>query len=309
VKKARVVFAGTPDFALASLKALISAGVTPLTVLTQPDRRAGRGKKMTPSPVKTFSNTHEISVWQPHSLTSADVIAKLAALAPDLVIVSAYGLLLPQEFLDVPRRGCLNVHASLLPRWRGAAPIQAAILSGDDETGVSLMRMEAGLDTGAVFQRSSLAIGPDESAGELYDRLATLGGEVLVENLAAILDGAMTATPQDEAAATHASKIKKSDAVLRWDQPATDLHRLIRAYDPVPGARFEFRGEDIKCWRAGLAEGEHQKAGKILSVDKGGIVVACGDGSLRLTQLQRPGRGRVTAAEFASQFDLQDDCF
>jgi len=211
--------------------------------------------------------------------------------------------------LDVPRLGCLNVHASLLPRWRGAAPIQAAILHGDNETGISLMQMEAGLDTGPVFARAPLPIGANETAGELHDRLAVLGGELLVDCLSAVLTETLTAMPQDEAAATYAAKIKTSDARLVWNQSAVDLQRMIRAYNPIPGARFECQGEVIKCWQAEIAEGGGKPAGKILAAGKDGIVVACGDGSLRLTQLQRPGRRRVSAAEFAAQFDLPEGCF
>lgn len=309
MKNARIVFAGTPDFALASLAALVDAGVTPLAVLTQPDRPAGRGKKLTASPVKNFSRARDIPVWQPATLKDPDVLARLSELEPDLLIVAAYGLLLPQAILDVPRLGCLNVHASLLSRWRGAAPIQAAILHGDDQTGISLMQMEAGLDTGPVFARAPLPIGANETAGELHDRLAVLGGELLVDCLGAVLTQTLTAKPQDEAQATYAAKIKTADARLVWSQSAVDVQRMIRAYNPVPGARFEYQGEVIKCWQAEIAEDGNNPAGKILAADKDGIVVACGDGSLRLTQLQRPGRRRVTAAEFATQFDLQEGCF
>ncbi len=191
-------------------------------------------------------------------------------------------------------------------RWRGAAPIQAAILSGDDESGISLMQMEAGLDTGPVFAHAALPIGAEETAGELHDRLATLGGALLVEQLDAILAGELTAAPQSEAGVSYAAKIKTADARLDWSRSAIDLHRLIRAYNPVPGARFEFHGEAIKCWQADLSQGVGEPAGKVVSSDRNGVVVACGEGSLRLTELQRPGKGRVTAAEFAAQLDLRD---
>lgn len=307
MKTARIVFAGTPEFALASLEALVRAGVTPLAVLTQPDRPAGRGKKLTASPVRRFALTRQIPVWQPTTLKDPDVLARLRELEPDLLIVAAYGLLLPQAILNVPRLGCLNVHASLLPRWRGAAPIQAAILHGDDETGISLMQMEAGLDTGPVFARASLPIGANETAGKLHDRLAVLGGELLLDCLSAVLTETLTAMPQVEAEATYAAKIRTPDARLVWSQSAVELQRVIRAYNPVPGARFEYRGEVIKCWQAEIAAGGGDPAGQILAAGKDGIVVACGDGSLRLTQLQRPGRRRVSAAELTAQFDLQDE--
>lgn len=301
---ARVVFAGTPDFALASLQALVAAGVTPLAVLTQPDRPAGRGKKLTASPVKQFALAQKIAVWQPATLKDPEVVSALSELEPELLIVAAYGLLLPQAILDVPGLGCLNVHASLLPRWRGAAPIQAAIAHGDVESGISLMRMEAGLDTGPVFARAPLPIGANETAGELHDRLAILGGELLLDCLSAILTGRLSTIPQNDDEATYAAKIRTADARLVWGESAIDLRRRVRAYNPVPGARFSYRGEAVKCWQADVVAGGVHPAGRILAADKEGIVVACGDGSLRLTQLQRPGRRRVTAAEFAAQFDL-----
>ncbi len=301
MKKPNILFAGTPEFALASLKALVSADFVPRVVLTQPDRPSGRGKKMTASPVKEFANSCDIPVWQPETLKDPVVAADLRALEPDLLIVAAYGLLLPQAILDVPRCGCLNVHASLLPRWRGAAPIQAAILNGDEKTGISLMQMDAGLDTGPVFVRESLAIGADEMAGALHDRLALLGGELLTRHLTAIMAAAQGAEPQDDADATYAAKIRTVDACMDWTLPAIDLQRRVRAYNPVPGARFGHGGEMIKCWQADVADMDGEPTGKILSADKHGIVVACGQGSLRLMQLQRPGRRRVTAAEFASQ--------
>jgi methionyl-tRNA formyltransferase len=309
MKNVSVVFAGTPDFARASLAALMDAGVKPVAVLTQPDRPAGRGKKVLASPVKLLAQDADIPVWQPETLRGADTVSRLGALEPDLVIVAAYGLLLPQSFLDVPRLGCVNVHASLLPRWRGAAPIQAAILSGDDETGISLMRMEAGLDTGPVYARAATPIDSDETAGELHDRLAALGGKLLVENLSAIFDDTLEAKEQDEAGASYAPKIKTSDAKMNWGLKNTQLRRHIKAYNPVPGARFEFRGEVIKCWNADTSDGQVAPPGRVMGADRDGIIVACGDGNLCLTELQRPGRRRVTAGEFASQFDLGDASF
>ena len=305
----RVIFAGTPDFALASLKAMVAADIRPVAVLTQPDRPSGRGRRLTPSPVKRFALEQALDVLQPATLKDADMVQTLAALDADIMVVAAYGLLLPQAVLDLPRHGCLNVHASLLPRWRGAAPIQAAILAGDAETGICLMQMEAGLDTGPVFATASLPIEAQATAGDVHDRLAELGGTLLVENLADILAGKLEAVPQDDERSTYAPKIRPSDALIDWTRPADELHRLVRAYNPVPGARFTFNGETIKCWRATTGAATGGPAGKVLSVDPDGIAVACSEGSLLLTEVQRPGRTRVSAAEFASQIDLRDRRF
>jgi methionyl-tRNA formyltransferase len=303
---ATILFAGTPEFARASLRALVDAGYIPAVVLTQPDRPAGRGKKMTASPVKVYAEAQDIDVWQPATLKDPDVVAKLAQLDPDIIIVAAYGLILPQAVLDIPKHGCLNVHASLLPRWRGAAPIQQSILNGDAETGVCLMQMEAGLDTGPVYASVSTPIAADETAGELQDRLAASGGELLVDKLDAILGGNLDAVQQDEAAATYAGKIRRQDAAIDWDGDAEDIHRRIRAYNPVPGAYFDLDGESVKCWKAEVAEGYEGHSGKILEAGKAGVVVACRSGALRLIELQRPGKKRVTSAEFAAQLNLAD---
>ena len=299
----RIVFAGTPDFALASLTALVEAGRSPIAVLTQPDRPAGRGKKLTASPVKRYAEEQGIPVRQPATLRDEQAQADLAALEPDLLIVAAYGLILPQAVLDIPRYGCLNVHASVLPRWRGAAPIQAAILAGDTKTGVSLMAMTAGLDCGPVFHIEELDIGPGETAGELHDRLAALGGQALVTQLDAILGGVLEAVPQDDALATYAPKIEKQDARVDWSLAAEDVARRIRAYNPFPGS-FCFAGETrIKIWRAS-ATGGSGAPGAVLQCDREAVVVACGDGALRLDEVQLPGKRRVAAQEFAGQLDL-----
>lgn len=297
---ARIVFAGTPEFAAASLQALIDSEFVPIAVLTQPDRPAGRGKQLRASPVKELAIENGIDVMQPTTLKDDDVVAQLAVLDADIMIVAAYGLLLPQNVLDIPRCGCLNVHASLLPRWRGAAPIQAAILAGDEQTGVCLMSMTAGLDCGPVFAETALEIGAGETAGELHDRLATAGGELLVEQLSDILAGNMVEREQDESLATYAPKIKTSDAEIDWQRPASELARLVRAYNPVPGAYFMFDEQRIKCWRAQVAAGEHGAPGQVLSADSEGVVVACAEGALRLLELQRPGKRRVNTAEFAA---------
>lgn len=313
MKDPRVIFAGTPEFALVALSALVDSGVIPVAVLTQPDRPAGRGKRMTASPVKRFAEERDIRVMQPAILRDAGVVAELQALEPDVLIVAAYGLILPQNVLDIPSRCCLNVHASVLPRWRGAAPIQAAILAGDETSGVSLMSMTAGLDCGPVFVAEPLAIAADETAGTLHDRLAKLGGELLLANLDAILDERISAVPQDESAATYAGKIDKRDAHLDWTQGAAALERRVRAYNPVPGAFFftQVTGDEgtdalrIKCWHARSCAADIDAApGTVVSSGPDGVVVACASGGLRLLELQLPGKRRVPAREFANQLDL-----
>jgi len=300
----RIVFAGTPAFAVASLAALVDAGRRPVAVMTQPDRPAGRGKRLSESPVKRYAAEQGLPVLQPASLREATAVEELAALRPDLLIVAAYGLLLPQDVLDVPAIGCVNVHASLLPRWRGAAPIQAAILAGDRETGVCLMAMTAGLDCGPVYTARSTPIGSRETAGELQDRLAAIGGALLVRELPAILAGNAVAAPQDETRATAAPKIRTADAELDWRRPAADLLRAVRAYNPAPGAWFMLGDERVKCWSARGVDGVDEAAGTVAAAGAAGIVVACGEGAVALESLQRPGRRPVTAAEFASGQDL-----
>ena len=294
----RVLFAGTPEFARVSLEALVDSGVQPVAVLTQPDRPAGRGKQLTASPVKRYALDAGIDVLQPATLRDDAVVAELAALEPDLMIVAAYGLILPQNVLDIPARGCLNVHASVLPAWRGAAPIQASILAGDSHTGISLMAMTAGLDCGPVFVTEAIEIGSAETAGELHDRLAELGGRLLTQHLDAILAGELQAVEQDEALASYAGKVRTADARLDFSATAEALLRKVRAFNPVPGAWFMLDNERIKCWQAEIAESSNADAGTVL--DGPGVIVACADGSLSLTQLQRPGKRPVSAAEFAA---------
>jgi methionyl-tRNA formyltransferase len=302
--ESRVVFAGTPEFARASLQALVDSGVTPVAVLTQPDRPAGRGKQLKASPVKEYALEQGIEVLQPETLRDDETVAQIEALDADIMIVAAYGLLLPQRVLDIPRVGCLNVHGSLLPRWRGAAPIQAAILAGDQQTGVCLMSMTAGLDSGPVFVSESIDIGDDESAGELHDRLAAAGGKLLVNNLRGIIDGALQAEHQDDKAATYARKIKTEDARIDWQKPAAELARLVRAYNPVPGAYFMFDDQRIKCWQAIETSSADAAPGSVLAAGPDGVVVACGKDALRLLELQRPGKNRVNAAQFSANTEL-----
>lgn len=302
--KPKVIFAGTPEFAVTSLAALVSAGIKPCAVLTQPDRPAGRGKQLSPGPVKEFALRHGLPVLQPAALRDDAVVAELAALQADIMVVAAYGLILPQRVLDLPPAGCLNVHASLLPRWRGAAPVQAAILAGDKETGVSLMSMDAGLDTGAVFVTRSVPIGRNETAGELHDRIAAAGAALLAKHLPDIVAGRLPAQPQHEADASYAAKITTADAALDWQRPATHLARVVRAFNPLPGAWFMLGNERIKCWQARAVATSGALAGLVTSAGSDGIVVACGEGALRLESLQRPGKRAVSAREFAAQLDV-----
>jgi len=299
----RLIFAGTPEFALASLQALCGAGHRPAAVLTQPDRPAGRGRRLTPSPVKTWAVEEGLPVLQPASLKDAAAVAELAALEPDALIVAAYGLILPPDVLELPPAGCINVHASLLPRWRGASPIQAAVLAGDPVSGVSLMRMEAGLDTGPVYARAETPVSPRETAGELHDRLAALGAGLLTERLADILAGRLQPEPQDDAAATYAPRIRREDALIDWSWPAERIDRAVRAYDPWPVCHTRLEGEVLRCWRAEpLPDGETRAdPGTILAAGADGIDVATGEGVLRLLEVQLPGRRRIAARDFANQ--------
>ncbi|MCH7820433.1 MAG: methionyl-tRNA formyltransferase [Proteobacteria bacterium] len=300
----KVIFAGTPEFARVSLEALVASGVVPGAILTQPDRPAGRGKRLTPSAVNVYATERGITVMQPTTLRDDAVIADLAALEPDIIIVAAYGLILPQSVLDIPTVGCLNVHASLLPRWRGAAPVQAAILAGDAETGICLMSMSSGLDCGPTYVSETVSIGEQETAGELHDRLAAVGGRLLVAHLADIVRGNISAVEQDESLATYAAKIRTEDAAIDWQRPATELERLVRAYNPAPGAYFMLDDIRIKCWRARQIAAVDEAPGTLVAAGRDGIIVACGDGALNIESLQRPGKRPVTAGEFSTQMDL-----
>ncbi len=296
----RIIFAGTPDFAVPPLKALAMAGFIPQSVLTQPDRRAGRGQKLQASPVKQAALELEIPVFQPESLKTAEFLDWLESQHADLMIVVAYGLILPQAVLDSPRFGCWNIHASLLPRWRGAAPIQRAIEAGDTESGVCIMRMDAGLDTGAVLARSRIEIAPDETGGSLHDRLAQLGAETLLQCVEQLNAGSLPAAiPQEAAGISYARKLDKTEAGIHWQEPAVQLERRIRAFNPWPVCWCDIAGERCRIWAANAEAGAStEPAGSILQADANGIVVACGEGRLRITQLQRPGGRPQTAQEF-----------
>lgn len=301
----RVIFAGTPEFAVPSLAALLdagrAAGLEVIAVYTQPDRPAGRGQKLQASPVKALAQAHAIPVFQPESLKrDADAVAQLRALDADLMVVVAYGLLLPVAVLEAPRLGCLNVHASLLPRWRGAAPIQRAVLAGDALGGVCIMGMEAGLDTGPVYHRVETPIDPRETGGSLHDRLATLGASALLAALPGILDGSSVPAPQDDALATYARKLTKEEARIDWTQPADAIERQVRAFDPWPVAQTSLGGAVLRVWDAEADERATPPAapGDVVATGKTGIVVATGRGTLRITRLQPAGKKPMSATDF-----------
>ncbi len=300
-----VVFAGTPDFAVPAFEAIAASRHRIVAAYTQPDRPAGRGLKLEPSPVKRAALARGIPVEQPVTLKDPAAVERLASWRADVMVVVAYGLLLPQAVLDVPRLGCLNIHASLLPRWRGAAPIQRALLAGDRETGITIMRLEAGLDTGPMLSRQALPIAPEETGGSLHDRLARLGGGLIVEALDRLEAGTARFEPQDDTAATYARKLAKSEALIDWTQPAEALERQVRAFDPWPVAETRLDGQQLRVWGAhAAAAGEAAAPGTVLSSGKDGIVVMTGLGALVLDRVQLPGRRAVTAPEFARAQDL-----
>lgn len=298
----KLIFAGTPEFAAQSLRAILAAGHQVLLVLTQPDRPSGRGMTLHPSAVKTVALEHGIEVFQPPTLRDPEAQAKLRMLGADAMVVAAYGLILPQAVLDLPRFGCINIHASLLPRWRGAAPIQRAIQAGDAETGVCIMQMEAGLDTGPVLLSGTVAIAGEDTAASLHDRLAELGARLIVEALEKL---PLPPSPQPEEGVTYAAKIEKAEAALDWRMPASQLERQVRAFNPFPGALATLNGAPVKVWKAVLGTTEETLQnpeqglpGTILSVSKEELVVACGRGTLRLIELQKAGGKRLPVAQF-----------
>ena len=296
----RIVFAGTPEFSVPCLAACRASGAEVVAVYTQPDRPAGRGRRLTPSPVKQAALDAGIAVEQPESLKDAAARERLAAYAPDLMVVVAYGLILPRKVLAIPRLGCWNVHASLLPRWRGAAPIQRAILAGDAESGVDLMQMEAGLDTGPVLLERRTPIHPDDTGGSLHDRLSQLGAEVLADGLKRVLAGETLApVPQPEAGVTYAHKLDKAEARLDFSRPAIALERQVRAFDPWPVAEAAIAGETLRVWSARALDVTHHAApGSVLGAGRGGIDIACAEGALRITALQRAGGKRIGAVDY-----------
>lgn len=293
----RLIFAGTPDFAAEALSALMQSQHDIVAVYTQPDRPAGRGRKLTPSPVKQLAEQHQLPVFQPDSLKSPEAVEQLRELDADVMVVAAYGLLLPSEVLRLPRFGCLNIHASLLPRWRGAAPIQRAILAGDSETGITIMQMDQGLDTGAMLLKLPCAIRQEDTAASLHDRLATLGAEAIITALNEL--PTLTATPQDDSVATYARKLSKQEAVIDWQSPAEELDRQIRAFNPWPVAQTSIHGQILRIWQAQpVAEKAAASPGTVIRANNQGIDIACGQGVLRLTRLQAAGSKPMDVAAF-----------
>jgi methionyl-tRNA formyltransferase len=308
----RVAFAGTPPFAASALAAILDAGHEAVRVLTQPDRPQGRGLKVAPSAVKMLAVERGLTVLQPPTLKG---LPPPTGPRPDVLIAAAYGLILPQAMLDWPRHGAINIHASLLPRWRGAAPIQRALLAGDEDTGISIMQMDAGLDTGPVIARTIVPIAPRDTAGTLTVRLAAAGAEAIVRTLAQLAKtGVLASKPQDAPAATYAGKIGRAEAAIRWNDDATTIDRVVRALDPAPGAFATLEGVTIKIWAAEPTEGIGP-AGEIVSADSNGLLVACGRGALRVRELQRAGGRRLSASSFldghpvaaGATFDVESD--
>lgn len=294
----RLIFMGTPDFSVPCLSELIGAGHEIACVYSQPPRAAGRGQKETPSPVHSFAEQAGLPVRTPESLKDTEAQREFADLQADIAIVVAYGLILPKPVLDAPEHGCLNLHASLLPRWRGAAPIQRAIMAGDETTGVMVMRMESGLDTGPICFAEQTSIGLDETAGELHDRLAGVGADLMVRALAALERGSLDCTPQPDAGVTYASKIEKNETRIHWDLPAQEVHNHIRGLSPFPGAWFELetngKRERVKVLRSAIAQAEGPP-GTVLNDE---LKIACAEGAVHLTHLQRAGKKPVAAEEF-----------
>ncbi len=314
----KIVFAGTPEFARIILQSLIQGGHQIELILTQPDRQAGRGMKPHASAVKQHALSCHIPIEQPVSLrfdgpykeTAKTVYERILQIKPDVMIVVAYGLILPKAFLDLPKRGCLNIHASLLPRWRGAAPIQRAIEAGDKETGISIMQMDEGLDTGAVLASEAIQIDSVINASELHDRLADLGSQLILSTLHALEQGTVKRSIQDNSQATYANKIRKDEATLDFSLSAIAIANKIRAFNPFPGCTATCHDIPIKIWKADIYDTESvTAAGQILSADKNGVVVACGKGSIKILELQKPGAKRLPVSEFIKGFSFKNAHF
>lgn len=301
----RIIFAGTPDFSVPPLRALLASPHRVVAVYTQPDRPAGRGRKLSPSPVKEVAVDAGIPVYQPVNFKDPADVAALDALDADLMVVVAYGLLLPKSVLDAPRRGCVNIHASVLPRWRGAAPIQRAVLAGDSTSGVTIMQMEEGLDTGPMYLIEEVELRDNETGGSLHDRLSDLGAEALMKALPGILDGSAEAEPQDDALTCYAKKLDKSEAWIDWTRPAKEIERQVRAFNPWPVAQTRYEDANLRVWRAHAVSGVGGTPGMVMNATRGGIDVATGDGLLRITELQLPGKRAMGAQDFINANSIQ----
>ena len=307
MKPLKIIFAGTPEFAAVALRALLASKHEICAVYTQPDRPAGRGRKLTASPVKAVALANELPVYQPQTLRDTEAQAVLQALDADVMVVVAYGLILPAEVLQAPRLGCINIHASLLPRWRGAAPIQRAIMAGDTESGVTIIQMDEGLDTGEMLEKRPCEISADDTGGQLHDRLAALGAEAVLSTLAHISDGTVSGEAQDDALACYAHKIDKKEALVEWGRPAVEIRRQISAFNPWPVAYTLLPdGQRLRIWQAVALPGDSGSLpGTVVEVNKAGIDIATSKGVLRLLQVQLPGGRPVSSGDFLNAFPLK----
>ncbi len=307
-KNLKIIFAGTPDFSVAPLKALIESQHEVVAVYTQPDRPAGRGRKLTPSPVKACALEHGIEVYQPEKLKSAEDQQPLIDLEADLMVVVAYGIILPEVILSAPRLGCINIHASLLPRWRGAAPIQRAILAGDTESGITIMQMDIGLDTGDMLLKTRCNIEANDTGSSLHDKLAVMGAQALMDALPGIIDGSLQGEKQDDSQANYAHKLQKAEALIDWRQPAKNLQLQVNAFNawPVAQTPIEIKGKSqmLRIWRAEAIEGKADTPGKVVRCDKQGVEVATGDGLLKILEIQMPGKKPMDVKAFVNANDL-----
>jgi methionyl-tRNA formyltransferase len=301
----KILFAGTPQFAAKALEAILGAQHEVVVVLTQPDRPAGRGMQLTASPVKQLALQHNLPVLQPNTLKDIDIQRQLANYNADVMVVAAYGLLLPRPVLEMPRYGCLNIHASLLPRWRGAAPVQRAILAGDHETGVTIMQMDEGLDTGDMLLMRPCRIDSSDTAATLLDKLTVIGAEAVLEALNRLCTGELKPETQDSTKATYANKLAKTEAALDWNKTSDQLQRAVHAYNPFPVANATLNQATIKIWQATAQPGQQGDPGQVLSVSKQGILVACGEGALNLEVLQRPNNKAMSASQFIQGFPVK----
>ena len=306
----RIIFAGTPDFSVPAFQALMASPHEVVAVYTQPDRPLGRGRKQVNGPVKQVATDHHIPVYQPLDFKSAESVEELRQLQADLMVVVAYGLILPQEVLDAPRLGCVNIHASLLPRWRGAAPIQRAIIAADQQTGISIMQMDAGLDTGPVWLCREISISANETGAHLHDRLAQLGADALMDALPLLGGDEYQPTAQVDEGVTYAHKLSKREAAIEWSEPAALIHRKVRAYNSWPVAYTQLGGKQLRVWESRLVDGKSKaEPGRVVSNSSDGINVATGEGLLRIIKLQMPGKRAMSAADFLNAHSLENVVF